>query len=61
MRKVRVADDPRWDEDPSPSWNALAAAAGVALTSDLPEDPVRRELLVEVQLWWPRVPPELER
>jgi hypothetical protein len=58
----RVRNDPRWDEDPSPSFSAMAERAGATLASRLPEpgDLMFSEEMTAA-LYWPDALPGWSR
>lgn len=55
----RAADDPRWDDDPSLSFDEAARHAGVLAALDTPDDPAGDIEVVSLKLW-PHVHPAFQ-
>lgn len=57
----RAADDPRWAEDPSPSWDECChrTGAAVAFAEDTPDDPAGC-VETQTQKFWPTRTPALQ-
>jgi hypothetical protein len=49
-----AAADPRWPEDPSPSFDEIAAAVGVETSLTSPDE-LPMDLDLRLQLFWPAV------